>query len=78
MLLDVMMPPPDGYDVCQRVRTDLRWKYTRIIMLTARDHAGRVGSRAGQQSGASALVSRRTTNPAHASFLRSGRRVVFL
>ena len=36
MLLDVMMPPPDGYDVCQRVRADARWKDTKIIMLTAR------------------------------------------
>jgi len=32
----VMMPPPDGYDVCQRVRADPRWKDTKIIMLTAR------------------------------------------
>jgi DNA-binding response OmpR family regulator len=36
LLLDVMMPPPDGYDVCQRVRADPRWKDTKIIMLTAR------------------------------------------
>lgn len=36
ILLDVMMPPPDGYDVCQRVRADPRWRDTRIIMLTAR------------------------------------------
>ncbi len=36
LLLDVMMPPPDGYDVCQRVRADPRWKSIKIIMLTAR------------------------------------------
>ena len=36
LLLDVMMPPPDGYDVCQRVRADPRWKDIKIIMLTAR------------------------------------------
>ena len=36
LLLDVMMPPPDGYDICQRVRADARWKDTKIIMLTAR------------------------------------------
>jgi DNA-binding response OmpR family regulator len=36
LLLDVMMPPPDGYDICQRVRANPAWKDVRIIMLTAR------------------------------------------
>ena len=36
VVLDVMMPPPDGYDVCQRMRADPRMKDTKIIMLTAR------------------------------------------
>ncbi len=29
MLLDVMMPPPDGYDICQRVRANPAWKQVR-------------------------------------------------
>ncbi len=34
MLLDVMMPKLNGYDVCQTVRADARWAEVRIIMLT--------------------------------------------
>ncbi len=36
MLLDVMMPKRNGYDVCQTVRADARWAAVRIIMLTAK------------------------------------------
>lgn len=36
ILLDVMMPKRNGYDVCQRVRADPRWHDVRIIMLTAK------------------------------------------
>ncbi|MEE8273258.1 MAG: response regulator [Alphaproteobacteria bacterium] len=36
MLLDVMMPKRNGYDVCQTVRADARWAEVRIIMLTAK------------------------------------------
>jgi DNA-binding response OmpR family regulator len=36
LLLDVMIPPPDGYDVCQRVRSTPALKDIPIIMLTAR------------------------------------------
>ncbi len=34
MLLDVMMPKRNGYDVCQTVRADPRRAEVRIIMLT--------------------------------------------
>lgn len=36
VLLDVMMPKRDGYDVCQTIRADPRLKDVKIIMLTAK------------------------------------------
>jgi two-component system, OmpR family, alkaline phosphatase synthesis response regulator PhoP len=39
MLLDVMLPKRDGYEVCQTVRANPEWKGIRIIMLTARGRA---------------------------------------
>jgi DNA-binding response OmpR family regulator len=36
VLLDVMMPKRDGFDVCQKIRSNPNWKDVRIIMLTAR------------------------------------------
>jgi diguanylate cyclase (GGDEF)-like protein len=36
ILLDVMMPKMDGYDVCRRVREDARLRRTSVIMLTAK------------------------------------------
>jgi DNA-binding response OmpR family regulator len=36
ILLDVMTPGRDGYDVCQTIRDNPAWKHVKIIMLTAR------------------------------------------
>lgn len=36
ILLDVMMPKPDGYEVCQKIRATPEWKDIAIIMLTAK------------------------------------------
>lgn len=36
VLLDIMMPKMDGYEVCQRIRSDASLKDVRIIMLTAK------------------------------------------
>jgi DNA-binding response OmpR family regulator len=36
VLLDVMMPALDGFEVCQRIRGNPAWTNTRIIMLTAK------------------------------------------
>ena len=36
MLLDVMMPRKNGYEVCQAIRSNPDWKAIRIIMLTAK------------------------------------------
>lgn len=36
VLLDVMMPDIDGFEVCQRIRTSSAWAATKVIMLTAK------------------------------------------
>ena len=56
MLLDVMMPEFDGYEVCERVRARAEWGATKIIMLTAR---GRDAERErGLKVGADAYVTK--------------------
>jgi DNA-binding response OmpR family regulator len=36
VLLDLMIPGRDGYEVCEAIRADARCRDTRIVMLTAR------------------------------------------
>jgi DNA-binding response OmpR family regulator len=36
VLLDLMIPGRDGYEVCQAIRADARCARTRVVMLTAR------------------------------------------
>lgn len=36
VLLDVMMPRKNGYEVCQAIRANPDWRTVRIIMLTAK------------------------------------------
>ncbi len=36
VLLDVMLPKRDGYDLCQIIRGNPDWEEVRIIMLTAK------------------------------------------
>jgi DNA-binding response OmpR family regulator len=36
VLLDVMMPRLDGFEVCQTVRANPEWKDMRIVILTAK------------------------------------------
>jgi two-component system, OmpR family, alkaline phosphatase synthesis response regulator PhoP len=36
ILLDVMIPKRDGYDVCQTIRANPSWSHIHIIMLTAK------------------------------------------
>jgi DNA-binding response OmpR family regulator len=36
VLLDVMMPKRDGFDVCQTIRANPKWKSVRVVLLTAK------------------------------------------
>lgn len=36
VLLDVMVPKLSGYEVCQRMRTEPKWRDIRIVMLSAK------------------------------------------
>ncbi len=36
VILDVMLPKMNGFEVCQRIRANPRWRAIRILMLTAR------------------------------------------
>ena len=38
IVLDVMIPAPDGFEVCRRLRADGRW--APILLLTARRRSG--------------------------------------
>lgn len=40
ILLDLMMPGMDGYEVCNRLKKEAALKNTQIIMLTAKDEVG--------------------------------------
>lgn len=36
ILLDIMLPEMDGFDVCERIKTDPQTKHIPVILLTAR------------------------------------------
>ncbi len=36
VLLDIMMPRRDGYDVCRTIRSNPDWRDVRVVMLTAK------------------------------------------
>jgi DNA-binding response OmpR family regulator len=56
LLLDVMMPHGNGYDVCRKLRASPRYDDVRIVMLTARGQDS--DQRAGLAAGADAYVTK--------------------
>lgn len=36
VLLDIMMPELDGFEVCQRIRNNAAWRATKVVMLNAK------------------------------------------
>lgn len=36
VLLDVMLPLRDGFEVCQKIRADPQWRDLKVVMLTAK------------------------------------------
>lgn len=56
VILDVMLPRMSGFDVCERVRADPRWRDVRILMLTAKGREAEVAR--GMRAGADAYVTK--------------------
>lgn len=56
VILDVMLPRMSGFDVCERVRADPRWRDVRILMLTAKGREAEVAR--GLRAGADAYVTK--------------------
>jgi two-component system, OmpR family, alkaline phosphatase synthesis response regulator PhoP len=56
VILDVMLPRLNGFDVCRRLRADPRWSGLKILMLTARGRETEVAR--GLEVGADAYVTK--------------------
>jgi DNA-binding response OmpR family regulator len=56
VLLDVMMPKRNGYDVCRAIRLDPRHKQLRVVMLTAKGREA--DKRAGLELGVDAYLTK--------------------
>ena len=50
VIMDVMMPPPDGYEVCRQLKSDEKTKHVPVILLSARTQQSEMEQ--GFQSGA--------------------------
>src|SRR5215475_7815320 len=60
VLLDVMLPKRDGYDVCRAIRANPAWATVRVLMLTAK---GRDSERdTGLALGADAYITKPFSN----------------
>lgn len=60
VLLDVMMPRRNGYEVCQKMRERLDWGQIRIVMLSAKGREAEVTK--GLSLGADAYVTKPFSN----------------
>ncbi|MFB7891443.1 adenylate/guanylate cyclase domain-containing protein [Microbacterium sp. NPDC056044] len=55
VLLDIMMPSIDGYEVCRRIRAVARWRFLPVVMITA---SGDQEKRHALEAGADDFVSK--------------------
>jgi DNA-binding response OmpR family regulator len=60
ILLDIMLPVVDGFEVCQRVRENQGWRNIRIILLTAMGGEANVAK--GMALGADAYITKPFSN----------------
>jgi DNA-binding response OmpR family regulator len=60
VLLDVMMPEKNGYDVCQRIRANPQWRDIRIVILSAKGREAEMSK--GLSLGADAYVTKPFSN----------------
>src|SRR5688572_16702693 len=54
IVLDLILPDVDGWEVCRRLKTDARTMHIPIVVLTARDE--RQGARRAKQAGCAAYL----------------------
>ena len=60
ILLDIMLPAVDGFEVCQRVREHLEWRDIRIVLLTALGNEANIAK--GLALGADAYITKPFSN----------------
>ncbi len=60
VLLDVMLPRRDGFDVCRTIRANPNWKNVRIVMLTAKGREP--DQRKGMELGADEYITKPFSN----------------
>jgi DNA-binding response OmpR family regulator len=60
ILLDIMLPVVDGFEVCQRVRENPDWNHIRIVLVTALGNEANVTK--GLDLGADAYVTKPFAN----------------
>jgi class 3 adenylate cyclase/DNA-binding response OmpR family regulator len=73
ILLDVMMPGMDGFEVCGRVKADERWRHIPIVLVTALD--SRQDLVRGLDAGADDFVSKPVNGPELRARVRSMLRI---
>jgi len=56
VILDIMLPKLNGFEVCQRIRADARWLGIKVLMLTAKGRETEVAK--GLGVGADAYVTK--------------------
>lgn len=54
VLLDVMMPGRNGFEVCQKIRENEGWRHIKVVMLTAKGRESEISK--GMALGADAYV----------------------